>query len=210
MDEILSGENLETACSANEAPDNGVSGDCMTSDAAFETLNLREIDSQVMREAFHDLTEGETAKSVAEALGIDEEQYNDFARVDTSDEKPGGLRIVLDSLTVNDLPDSIKAKLLSILKAQKTRNRVHSGRKAAGNGLGSTDGSHLRQGNAPSNDRDSSVTTTSRKTNMPGIRSRGKGNRESNSHGGNRTSRKYYYVLSCKISRAVFIIWPVP
>ena len=56
-------------------------------EATLENLNLREVDSTMIIEAFKEVADAQTldretyVKTVAEALGFNEDQYNEFARV---------------------------------------------------------------------------------------------------------------------------------
>ncbi|KAL9959287.1 hypothetical protein ACROYT_G032598 [Oculina patagonica] len=120
------------------------SRDYLTSDdVVLEDLSLGVIDSRTKIEAFKvlhiegEMTDEEYVRKVADALGFNEEQYNKFARVNINmeikmnDAGLGGKTSVisrldlsmLDSMTVKDLPEKIRVKLLSILRLQRQRKR---------------------------------------------------------------------------------------
>ena len=120
------------------------SRDYLTSDdVVLEDLKLGVIDSDTKIEAFKVLhidgkmTDEEYVRGVAEALGFNEEQYNKFARVNINMEinisgadLDGKTSVIsrldlsmLDSLTVKELPEKIREKLLSMLRLQKQRRR---------------------------------------------------------------------------------------
>ena len=120
------------------------SRDYLTSDdVVLEDLKLGVIDSDTKIEAFKVLhidgkmTDEEYVRGVAEALGFNEEQYNKFARVNINMEinisgagLDGKTSVIsrldlsmLDSMTVKDLPEKIREKLLSMLRLQRQRRR---------------------------------------------------------------------------------------
>lgn len=149
IDENESDEN--TSHSSN--PDRGGTAslpegtlhDYLTSDdVVLEELNLGVIDSGTKIEALkvfrteENMTDKEYIRRVSDALGFDEEQYNNFARVNINidingigEEDPDQKTSVisrldlsmLDNVIVKDLPEKIRLKLLSMLRLQRRRKR---------------------------------------------------------------------------------------
>lgn len=130
----------------------------------LEDLNLGDIDLSTKIEAFKVLhADGEVlddesyVRIVADALGFDEQQYNDFARVNLNKntnkksqergdygpdlglcgaglgnraELDGETSVrsrldlsMLDNMTVKDLPERVRGKLLSLLRLQRERRK---------------------------------------------------------------------------------------
>ena len=84
------------------------------------------------------MTDKEYIRRLSDALGFDEEQYNNFARVNVNvdiegigeedlDDKTSVISkldlSMLDDVTVKDLPEKIRIKLLSMLRLQRQRKR---------------------------------------------------------------------------------------
>jgi len=123
----------------------GALHDYLTSDdVVLEELSLGVIDSGTKMEALkvfrteENMTDKEYIRRVSNALGFDEEQYNNFARVNINidingigEEDPDQKTSVisrldlsmLDNVTVKDLPEKIRLKLLSMLRLQRRRKR---------------------------------------------------------------------------------------
>lgn len=150
LDQIVENDSEDNTSRSNPARGrtallrDGASHDYLTSDdVVLEELNLGVIDSGTKIEAFKVLhTEGkmtdeEYVRRVADALGFDEEQYNNFARVNVIIEIKGNDKgldhktsvisrldlSMLDYMTVKDLPEKIRLKLLSMLRLQRQRKR---------------------------------------------------------------------------------------
>ena len=110
----------------------------------LEELSLAVIDSGTKIEALEafraeeKMTDTEYIRRLSNALGFDEEQYNSFARVSMNIDTKGTVEedrdhktsvisrldlSILDNVTVKDLPEKIKLKMLSMLRLQKKRKR---------------------------------------------------------------------------------------
>lgn len=125
----------------------GASHDYLTSDdVVLEELRLGVIDSGTKIEALkvfrteEKMTDKEYIRRLSDAFGFDEEQYHEFARLnmnidlkntaeeDLDNETSVISRFnlsVLDKMTVKDLPEKCRLKLLSMLRLQRQRKRRH-------------------------------------------------------------------------------------
>ena len=150
MDENESDENTSRS-SAN--PDSGKTASLQdgashhylaSGDVVLEDLRLGVIDSGTKTEALkvfrreEKMTDKEYIRRLSDAFGFDEEQYHDFARLnmnidmkdiaeeDLDNETSLISRLdlsVLDKMTVKDLPEKFRLKLLSMLRLQRQRKR---------------------------------------------------------------------------------------
>ena len=149
IDENESDENTSRSSNPDRGgtlslPD-GVSRDYLTSDdVVLDDLTLGVIDSRTKIEAIkvfrteEKMTNKEYIKRLSAAFGFDEEQYNNFARVNINidikeiveedlDHKTSVISrldlSMLDNVTVKELPEKMRQTLLSMLRLQRQRKR---------------------------------------------------------------------------------------
>lgn len=150
MDENESDENTSRSSTNPDGGktaslQDGASHHYLTSDdVALEDLRLGVIDSGTKTEALkifrteEKMTHKEYIRRLSDAFGFDEEKYHDFARLnmnidmrDTAEEDLDNETSVisrldlsvLDKMTVKDLPEKFRLKLLSLLRLQRQKKK---------------------------------------------------------------------------------------
>ena len=180
---------------------------------ALEELSLGVIDSATKIEALkvfrtdRKMTDKEYIRRLSDAFGFDEEQYNNFARVNINiditeigeedlDDKTSVISkldlSMLDNVTVKDLPEKIRLKLLSMLRLQRQRKRKqmralankkktvgHDTEAAQGHTDQETDDEDTANGDLSNNRRNSTAKRNRKRRDSKGRTAKVRGSRES-------------------------------